>query len=55
MEKRTVYRLRYTLDNRIKSVEATQEPAGRPRDSKAAGWIVVAVGVVLCVIWWFVW
>ncbi|MFD2334763.1 hypothetical protein ACFSR7_36455 [Cohnella sp. GCM10020058] len=55
MGDKTVYRFRYTLDNRIKSVEASQEAAGQRKDSMAAGWIVIAAGAVLCLIWWLIW
>lgn len=54
-ERKKVYRVRYTWDNRIKAVEVSEEPIGIIDRSKRNAWVVVAVGAVLCVIWWLIW
>ncbi|WP_154665950.1 hypothetical protein [Paenibacillus pinihumi] len=55
MEKETVYYIRYTADNRIKSIHASQEPPKSEMVNKYGGWLIMAVGAVLCVWWWFAW
>jgi len=54
-DKETVYRIRYTADNRVKAVHASQEPRQDERERTFTAWLVVAAGVVLCVGWWLLW
>ncbi|MGG4035875.1 hypothetical protein ABEV74_19475 [Paenibacillus cisolokensis] len=53
--KKTVYRFRYTVDNRIKAVEVSQEPFESGGSHTYAGWLVVAAGAILAVVWWLLW
>lgn len=55
MQKQTVYRIRYTQDNRIKAVHATEEPVQDPKKETLAAWYVVVLGALACLGWWSLW
>ncbi|MEF3313344.1 hypothetical protein PV433_31120 [Paenibacillus sp. GYB004] len=55
MEKQTVYRIRYTADNRVKAVHASQEPQKDEKHETIGAWFVLVLGALACVGWWSLW
>ncbi|MFK7695909.1 hypothetical protein [Paenibacillus sp. HJGM_3] len=55
MQKQTVYRIRYTIDGRVKAVHATEESAPDPEKETLAAWYVIVLGALAIMGWCSLW